>query len=219
MTTPLVILGAGGFGREVHDVIESINAAEGKAVWELLGYVAPRVENPELLAERGTPHLGGDDVLHNLPKGTHYVIALGNGRTRRALDEKLTALGLKAAVLVHPTAWIGRHLVTLSPGAIICSNVSITTNVHLGRHTHINLNSTIGHDARLSDYVTVNPGATISGNVTLEDEVTIGTGASVIPGVNVGAASVIGAGAAVVRDIPPGVTAVGVPAKAIGSPT
>ncbi len=217
MTTPLIILGAGGFGREVHDVIESINDAQGDDVWELLGFVDNHVENPELLRERGAPLLGGDEVLATLPKGTRFVIAIGDGRIRRALDEKATALGLMSAVLVHPTAWIGRHLVTLAPGAIVCAHVSITTNAQIGRHSHINLNSTVGHDARLRDYVTVNPGATLSGNVTLEDEVTIGTGASVIPGITIGAASVIGAGAAVVRDIPPGVTAVGIPAKVLGT--
>ena len=52
--------------------------------------------------------------------------------------------------------------------------------------------------------------------VVLEDEVTIGTGAAIIQGVTVGAGSMIGAGAGVVRNVPPGVTAVGTPAKSIG---
>jgi len=219
MSIPLVIIGAGGFGREVHDLVESINEVGGVATWDVLGFIDNHVESPELLAERGLPHLGGDEALEQLPPGTRYVIGIGNGAVRRSLDARATALGLEAAVLVHPTAWIGKHLVTLGPGTIICAHVSITTNVHLGRHVHLNLNATVGHEARLDDYVTVNPGASISGNVVLGTEVMIGTGASVIQGKSVGAGAVIGAGAAVVRDIPAGVTAIGIPAKAIGPRT
>lgn len=218
--TPLVIVGAGGFGREVHDVVEAINdAAEtsGYPGFDFLGFIDSHVADPLLLEKRGAVLLGGDDTLSTLPAGTQYVIAIGSGKIRRALDEKATALGLKAATLVHPAATIGKHLVELGPGAIICSHVSITTNIRLGRHVHLNLNVTVGHEAVLGDYVTVNPGARISGNVVLEDEVMIGTGAALIPGVTVGAGSVIGAGACVVRDIPGGVTAIGLPAKAIGA--
>jgi hypothetical protein len=89
----------------------------------------------------------------------------------------------------------------------------LTTNINLGRHVHLNVGVCVGHDAVLADFATVNPGATISGNVKLETQCTIGTGASVLQGVTIGRGSIIGAGAAVVRDIPPGVTAVGVPAR------
>jgi sugar O-acyltransferase (sialic acid O-acetyltransferase NeuD family) len=215
----LVIMGAGGFGREAHDVVEAINEAAmaaGAPTINFLGFIDNHVVDPELIQERGAAYLGSDDVLEDLPWGTQYVIAIGDGRVRRALDERATKLGLEAAVLVHPSAVLGKHLIMLGPGTIVCAHVSITTNVRIGRHGHINLNVTIGHDVTLGDYVTINPGATISGNVLLEDEVMIGTGAAVIQGKSVGAASVIGAGASVVRDVPAGVTAVGVPAKILG---
>ena len=47
---------------------------------------------------------------------------------------------------------------------------------------------------------------------TLEDGVTVNAGAQVIGGVTLHAGCRIGANAVVVRDVPPGVTAVGVPA-------
>ena len=49
--------------------------------------------------------------------------------------------------------------------------------------------------------------------ITVEDDVWIGGGAILCPGVTVGAGSVIGAGSVVTRDIPPGVVAVGSPAR------
>ena len=63
----------------------------------------------------------------------------------------------------------------------------MTTNVTLGRHVHLHVNTTVGHDAVLDDYVSVFPAATVSGNVYLGEAVTLGTGANVIQGVRVGA--------------------------------
>jgi maltose O-acetyltransferase len=51
--------------------------------------------------------------------------------------------------------------------------------------------------------------------VAVGDNVWIGGGAIVCPGVTVGADSVIGAGAIVTKDVPPGVLAVGNPARVI----
>lgn len=215
MTTPLVIVGAGGFAREVHDIVEAINEIGDRETFTFLGFIDNHVENPDLLAERG-PVLGGDEVLQELSRATQYVIAIGDGRIRRKIDRVAMGLGLVPAILVHPAATIGRHGVIVGPGTIVGSHASLTTAITLGRHVHINLNVTVGHDTEFGDYVTVNPGATVSGNVVLEDEVTIGTGAAIIQGVTVGAGSMIGAGAGVVRNVPPGVTAVGTPAKSIG---
>jgi hypothetical protein len=209
---PIVIVGAGGFGREAHDVIEAINSARSRERYEFLGFLADYIDNPQLIVGRGAL-LGGVSYLEELPAGTRYVIGIGNSAARKRIDGEASALGLHPATLVHPSVTMSRHSVELGPGTILCSHVSLTTAIRLGRHVHVNLNSTIGHDAVIHDYVTINPGVNISGNVVLEQEVTIGTGATVIQKLTIGAGSTIGAGAAVVRDIPSGVTAVGIPAK------
>ena len=49
--------------------------------------------------------------------------------------------------------------------------------------------------------------------ITLEDNVWLGGGVIVCPGVTVGADTVVGAGAVVTRDLPPGVVALGNPAR------
>ena len=53
----------------------------------------------------------------------------------------------------------------------------------------------------------------MSGNVTLDEDVTMGTNSTVIQGLRIGRGATVGAGAAVIRDLPPGVVAVGVPAR------
>ena len=207
---PLLILGAGGFGREVADVVDAINASAGPT-WDFLGFVDDGDPDLTLLARRGDPLLGTSDVLE-VHRAAAFVVGVGDPRTRRLLDARAREAGLRPATLVHPAATLGRDVV-IGEGSVVCSHVSLTTHIVLGRHVHLNLNCTVGHDVVVGDFSTVNPGATISGNVTLHDDVTVGTNAAVIQGISLGAGSTVGAGAAVVRDVEPGVTVVGVPAR------
>lgn len=209
----MVIIGAGGFGREVHDVVEAMDAAgSADSTHELLGYLADGHADEELIAARGSRLLGATSLLETLPADVRYVIAIGSGAARRRIDAWATGLGRHPVTLVHPTATLGRHQVELGPGTIVCAGACVTTNVRTGRHVHLNLGVTVGHDTVLGDYVTASPNASISGNVVLDDEVNLGTGCSIIERRRVGARTVVGAGAAVVRDLPADVTAVGVPA-------
>ena len=203
MRGQLVIVGAGGFGREVHAVFEAINAAGGAL--DLIGYVDDLGASDELLARLGTSRLGGVDVLSTdggpVDDGVGYVVAIGAGEVRRRIDARLTAAGRRPLTLVHPMATVGGDN-RIGEGCILTAGARVTTNISLGRHTQLHVNCTIGHDSVLDDFVSVYPGATVSGNVTIGAGSTVGTGANVLPGVTIGEA-----------DIEPGVTVVGVPAR------
>jgi maltose O-acetyltransferase len=53
--------------------------------------------------------------------------------------------------------------------------------------------------------------------IVIEDNVWLGGGVIVLPGVRIGANTVVGSGAVVTRDLPPGVLAVGNPARVVRS--
>lgn len=211
VTTQIVIVGCGGFGREVHDVIDAINRVNDS--WSVRGYVddAPSGENLELVERRGTSYLGKlSDAL--LAEPLHFVIGIGSGHVRRRIDHALTSAGWSAPVLIHPDTATGFDC-TFGPGSVICAGVRATTNIRTGRHTHVNLNTTIGHDSRVGDYVTINPLAAISGGVHLGDDVLVGTQAAVLQNLTVGARATVGAGSVVTKDVAEGVVVKGIPAR------
>jgi sugar O-acyltransferase (sialic acid O-acetyltransferase NeuD family) len=119
-------------------------------------------------------------------------------------------------VLIHPSVIIGNaKYVSIGEGSIICAGTIMTTNISIGRHVILNLACTIGHESTIDDYSAFMPTCSISGEVTIGKCTYWGTGAKIINRCHVGDNVTIGAGAVVIRDLPPGATAVGVPAKVI----
>ncbi|MEO8692710.1 MAG: NeuD/PglB/VioB family sugar acetyltransferase [Acidimicrobiales bacterium] len=208
--TPLVIIGAGGHGRETLDIVQAINARA--ATFEFLGFVDERTDNESLVAARGSHILGPLASLRDREQQIRYVIGIGVSSHRRQIDRQLTEWGFEAAVLVHPDATLGAF-VALGPGVVIAAGARITTNVTLGRHAHVNVNASVSHDCRIADYVTVSPGVTVSGNVSIGEGTLVGAGSTVIQNLSIGAWVTVGAGAVVVTDLPDAVTAVGIPAR------
>ncbi len=58
MAEPLIIIGAGGFGREAHDVVVAINRAASEPVWDFLGFLDDSEVQMDRLERRGTVLLG-----------------------------------------------------------------------------------------------------------------------------------------------------------------
>jgi sugar O-acyltransferase (sialic acid O-acetyltransferase NeuD family) len=208
----LVVVGAGGHGRETLDAAE-------RAGFDVLGVVSADQPEDELLARRGARWLGGIDALIRLGgRGGQefgqlsYVLGIGDPAVRRRIDAELTAAGIPAATVVHPWANSGAD-VYFDDGVILAAGSHVTTNVVLGRHTHLNIGAIVSHDCRIGNWVSLSPAVAVNGNVTIGDGVFLGTGAVVTPGCTIGEGAVIGAGAVVVGDVPAGVTAVAVPAR------
>lgn len=213
----MLIVGAGGFGREVFDIVRAMEAS-GSAPWkEFVGYVDDGDVDRNLLRRLDVPLLGWSTSLAALGPTARYAIAVGSGTVRRRLDEMFTEQGCIPTTLVHPNATIGSET-RIGEGSIIAAGVRVTTNITVGRHVDLHVNATIGPDAVLGDFVTVHPGATIGAQVHLGAEVVIGPGANVLPRVTIGAGADVAAGSVVARDVLAGASKTGVRPRWDGDP-
>ncbi len=213
--TALVVIGAGGFGRETLDVCEAVQACRDESL-RVVGVVDddPRRQDLERLERRGYSFLGTvADWLRTGDTSVSYVIGIGNPRTRSRVAARLASRE-PAEPLVHPLTSLGSE-VSLGRGCVLCAGVSITTNVTVGDHVHMNPAVTVGHDAVIGDSVSLNPQAAISGSVVIEPEALVGAKAVVLRSLRVGAGSLVGAAACVTRDVAPGSTVVGLPARPV----
>jgi sugar O-acyltransferase (sialic acid O-acetyltransferase NeuD family) len=214
MSDPIVIIGCGGHGREVFGIVEAINDSVGGEQWKVLGFVDdyPRPADMARVGRLGSTYLGTTAWLSSVERGTHYALGIGDPTVRAAIDRRIEKHDLTPATLIHPDATIGEDN-GIEPGAVVFAGARVTTDVRLGRHVHLNQNSTVGHDCVIGDYVSVHPQACVSGSCTIGERVLIGANSVVLQELEVGPGATIGAGACVVRDVAAGLTVKGVPAR------
>jgi len=191
----IVIVGAGGQGRIVADILGDRAA----------GFVdaSPALHGTTVLGLRVFASL--DEVEHD-----GVIVAIGDNAVRRAITERLTSENFATAI--HPFASIARSA-TIGQGAMISAGAIVLPRVTLGRGVLLNTKSSADHDCVLGDFVHLAPAATLGGNVRIGAETTIGPAATVVSNITIGARVVIGAGAVVLRDLPDDVTAWGMPAR------
>jgi len=204
----LLIMGAGGFGREVAWLAEQALGLSTSLIFLVddAGFLSPPINGitVQLLAETKPT------------SAARYVAAVGDPAVRKRLVDRCDTAGHKSTSLVHPRAELSRY-VELGEGTIICAGAILTTNIVVGRHVQLNLSCTIGHDVEIGDFSTLCPGVHISGNVVIGKGVFIGTGATIINGTSstpliIGDGACIAAGACVTKAVEAGALMAGVPA-------
>jgi sugar O-acyltransferase (sialic acid O-acetyltransferase NeuD family) len=207
----IVIIGAGGFGREVKMLIDQINRHELK--YEFLGYyddgfpIGTTINNNLVL--------GSVDDLAKNDEIISVVVAIGAPEIKRKIVEKLTRSTINFPTLVHPSVLIGDEFVTIGNGCIVCAGTIITCNIDIKDFVILNLMCTVGHDTVIGSYASFMPSVNISGEVIIQEEVYVGTGAKIINQLEIGRQTIVGAGAVVSKTLPEKCTAVGIPAKPI----
>ena len=188
------LIGAGGFAREIkaHIGDPTMPCFVDDRFWKQNDdYIFPLSQfDPneyEVLVAIGNPK-DRFDVVQQLPKETEYF------------------------TFIHPSAQLLGYDILVGKGSIICAGCILTTNIIIGDHAHLNLQTTIGHDCRIGSYFTTAPGVKVSGNCTIHDCVYVGTNASIKEKINVHSFTTIGLNAGVVKHITkPGVY-IGTPA-------
>jgi sugar O-acyltransferase (sialic acid O-acetyltransferase NeuD family) len=208
------IFGVSGYGREVLPLVRQQLQADLATGSVDLVFVD---DQPSAFVVNGQRVLTYAQWLAEPATSRHMNVAIANSQVRQKLAERCAAdevqfFEARAANVVQLDE------VQLGEGAVLCSFVTLTSNVRIGKHFHANIYSYVAHDCVIGDYVTFAPGVMCNGNVYVEDHAYIGAGAVIKQGLPsaplvIGRGAVVGMGAVVTKSVPPGVTVAGNPAR------
>ena len=177
----LVIIAAGGCGREVLQWAKDIN--EKNPHWNIKGFLD---DNPEALngLKCDMSMLGTIDEYIVQPDD-EFVCCIGNSNVRKMVVEKLKEKGAVFTTMVHPKAVIADSC-TLGEGVIIYPFALISDNAVIGDQCIINMYSSVAHDSVLGEYCTVSAHCDVTGMCKLGDRVFMGTTSNMVPGSKIG---------------------------------
>jgi len=203
----VVIIGAGGHGRVVLDILRRAGAhVPGGFIDADTARIGETVD--------GVGILGPVNLLPRLARQgiAGAIVAIGDNRTRISYAQLIVEAGLELINAVHPAAVISASA-RLGRNVVVAAGAIINPDARIGDSVIVNSGAIVEHECSVGEGVHVCPGAILAGRVTVEDEAFIGMGARVLPCRRIAARAVIGAGAVVIGDVPAGQTVVGVPAR------
>lgn len=206
----IVIVGSGGFAKEVAFLIDEINRRSNE--WEILGYINENIG--ELNGKYKV--VNNDDWLEKTDSEIYVAYGLGNpGLVKKLVSRFKKNTNLIYPTLIHPNVVGDWERIKFGEGNIICAGNIFTTDITVGSFNIINLDCTIGHDVIIGSYNTINPSVNISGGASLSNEILLGTGAQILQYKSISEKVILGAGAVVTKDLADSGVYVGSPAKKI----
>ena len=203
----LLIIGAGGFGRELESWLDAV--PEASRDWRIHGYLD---DGPDALAGYPSDYtVVGALSTFPFRESDVAVLAIGDPRSKQKVVGQLENR-VEFLTFIGPGSRMGKN-VRLGRGTVIGVNCILTTNIDVGDFVTINSFSAIGHDVKIGSYTSLMGNVMANGNCLIGESAYIGTSASLIPGRRVGQFATVGAGAVVFRHVAPGTTVIGNPAR------
>jgi sugar O-acyltransferase (sialic acid O-acetyltransferase NeuD family) len=210
----IAIYGAGGFGREIACLINSINHVEKQ--WDLIGFI--------------------DD---GLPVGTknNFGTVLGNINYLNSNTDKL-AVAISVATpailkkltkgIINPNVWYPNLIApdvkfhdpasfSIGIGNILFFSCRVSCDVKIGSFNIMNSLVSLGHDVTIGDRNVINPAVRISGDCTVGNDNFFGVHSIILQGLNIGNDTRIGVSSVVMRNTKDDSLYFGNPAKKIKS--
>lgn len=205
----ILIIGAGGFGREVLHWATAAWPSDAKRIAGFLSADSDRLDG------HATPRaIIGDPETFEFEPGDACLLAIGIPGVRRQVAESLLARGAEFLSLIHPTAIVA-PTAEIGAGSILCPYAIVSDCCRLGRFVLMNYHSSLGHDAAAGDFAVLSPYATLGGGACVEADVFLGLHASVGPGRTLGSKSKVSGNSCLLADAPAQSLVFGVPGRVL----
>jgi sugar O-acyltransferase (sialic acid O-acetyltransferase NeuD family) len=206
-----LIIGAGGFGREVFAWCTQ-SPGYGKD-WIVCGFLD---DNLNALKGLNYPVNVVGPITGYVPNPRETLIcAIGIPKVKETICTTLKAAGARFRSVVHRSVVMGWN-VTLGEGVVLCPGVTLTTDVKIEDFAMFNLHSFAGHDVVVGKFATVNGHCDLTGHVKIGEAALLASNVTVIPGKKIGARAVVGAGSVVIMNVGADTTVFGNPARRLG---
>ena len=209
MSDGFLIIGAGGFGREVLEYAFDAHSAGSNA--RPLGFLD---DAKKPLRGRNTGGVGVVAKTSDIGSlsVSNYVIALGDPETRMRMRRAIEASGGSLVSIIHPTAHVSPSA-QIGSGCVLAPFSLAAAFSQLGDNVAMNVYASVGHDAAVGDDSVIGPYSGTTGESVLGQGCYLGAQAVISPRVQIGPWSKVSAGAVVGRNAPGGSLSLGNPAK------
>jgi sugar O-acyltransferase (sialic acid O-acetyltransferase NeuD family) len=204
----LLVYCAGGFGREVADIAQRINAAHKR--WDEIAFIDDGVDGA---SPDGFQTYNMTIAVKKFgAREMEAVIANGEPYVRKVLLAKLEAFDIGLATLVDRTAVVSQTA-SIGAGSVIFPNCYVSSQALISRNVAIIAGSMVGHDSRVGENCAISGHVNIGGACKIGSETYIGMGAQLKEGTSIGTGTIIGMGSIVFADVPDEVIAMGNPCR------
>ena len=206
MRKKVVIVGAGGHGAVIADILELND-------YEIIGFI---YDDPNMKGGlvSGYNVLGSIDDLDSITEAECAFVAQVDHEKRTKYNKILESRGLELINAFHPTSVRAKYI-KMGKGVCMMAGSIVNSGVSVGDGSILNTSATIDHECVLGEYSHISPGANIARSVEIGDYSFIGTGAIINPNIKIGKHVIVGSGTVIINDIPDEATAVGNPAQVI----
>jgi sugar O-acyltransferase (sialic acid O-acetyltransferase NeuD family) len=189
----LIIIGAGGFGREVYDL--SLNSLGYNETFVVKGFLDDR--DGILGGFHNYPPILSSVENYKINKNDVFICALGNGQLKQKYVDKIKQKGGVFISLLHKSSKLGQNTI-VGQGCIITQNVIVTCDVKIGNFVTLQPFVNISHDCVIGNYCHLNSFVVMGGGSSIGDFVTAQACSVLLPGAKVANNTEIGACSAVV---------------------
>ena len=204
----LIIIGAGGMGREIFDLA---TVCEGfNTTFKIKGFLDDNKD--ALQGFDGYPPVI-DTITHYIPEtGDVFVCSIGDVIQKKRSIQPILDKGGEFMNLIHPEASVGKN-VKMGRGCVVLKNAFIGVECTIDDYVMIMNSAVIAHDAKIGKYSRVDCHVVCVGGTELKEEVTVHSSAVINHRVIVEKGATVGALSFVVRKVKENTTVIGNPAK------
>ena len=205
----LALVGYGGYGREILDLLEMNPAYEGAeiCVYDDTAATRTRIVRSNLAVRFG----GGLDALRRTVP-TNFIVAIGDSGARERIQTELSDIGHQPVSVVSAMTSISSEA-AVGKGSSILFGTLVSSHASLGVGVSVGFGCSVAHDSTIGDWVSLGPMTNICGRAVIGARSVLGAGSIVLPDVQIGSGVVVGAGTVVIRDVPDESKVVGNPGR------